>query len=118
MATNINDAGEGHNSGNRDPKYIADQVRLLDKELEPLEKQAKDIREDMKTVRNHFKAETGITIADFNAARRLAKMEDEGERDAKKSNLSICFNALANGGQLNWIDAVEQDNTTEQKKAA
>lgn len=105
MAQNIKDVGEGHNSQNRDPNYVADQVRKLDKELEPLEEQAKDIREQMKKKRNHFKAETGITIADFNAARRLAKMEDEGERDTKKDNLATCYNALAQGDQLDWIAA-------------
>lgn len=105
MAKNISEAGEGHNSNNRDPKYLADQVRLLDKKLKPLEEQRTQINEQMKKVKHEFKAETGMAIADFLAARRLAQLEDEGERDQKKENLRTCYNALASGDQLDWIDA-------------
>lgn len=111
MATDIKEAGKGHNSGNRDPKYIASQVQKLDKELEPLEDQRRELNEAMKKLRHTFKAETGITVADFTAARRLAKMEDEGEREEKCGNLKTCYNALSVGHQLDWV-------TADQKAAA
>lgn len=108
MAENIENAREGHNSSNRDPEYVRSEIVKLHKELLPIEEEERKLNEKKKKLRNQFKAETGITVADFNAARRLAMMEDEDERKEKRDNLATCYNALSDGDQLDWIEATQQ----------
>lgn len=91
----------GHNR-----KFDADAIRELHKALLPLEEQRNEINEKMKSLRNQFKADTGITIADFNAARRMAMLDDDQERIDKMECFRQCFNALTEGEQLDWIEGV------------
>lgn len=107
MAKNIDEAREGHNSNNKDPEYVKAEIIKLHKELEPLEAEQRKINDQMKKLRHRFKGETGIAIADFKAARRLAMMEDEAEQREKRENLATCYNALSQGDQLNWLDVEE-----------
>lgn len=111
MAENLNQAA--NESANREHNMEArrDAIKKLDRELRPWESQIEEAREEMCTLRQNFKADTGITIADFNAARRLASMEDDDERRGKIDNFRECYNALMPGEQLNWLDAMEQEET-------
>jgi len=101
-------AGKGHNGANRDPVYLADQCRELDRDLVPLEKQQTEINDQIKARRREFKKNTGIVQADFNAGRRLAGMEDVGEQREKMTNLKIAFNALSEGYQMDWLDPADK----------
>lgn len=94
-------ANKEHNVGAR-----LDAIKKLDRELRPLETQMEEIKEEMRELRQTFKADTGITLADFNAARRIACIEDDDERRGKIDNFRECYNALMPGEQLNWLDAV------------
>lgn len=107
-AKNIEE-GKGHNSKNRDPQFIAGKVKELVMALQPIEKERDQVNDKMKKLRANFKSETGMVQADFNAARRLAEMEDETQQDEKMFNLKIAFNALCPGKQLNFIDAIESE---------
>ena len=101
-------AGKGHNSKNRDPDFIAQKVKALVVELRPLEKERDAVNDKLKAARRVFKSETGMTQADFNAARRLAEMEDEDQQNEKMFNLRVAFNALCPGKQLNFIDVMDE----------
>lgn len=102
--------GKGHNSKNRDPEFVKDKIIQLDADLTPLEEEAKVIREKMKALRRDFKKETGVVQADFNAGRRLARMQDQDEQREKCWNLEMSFNALSGGRQMNWLDAIEKED--------
>lgn len=98
------EAGKGHNSKNRDPEYVKTRVRELAKELAPIEEQERILKEKKKKLRSTFKSDTGVVQADFNAARRLAEIEDELEQQEKMDNLSLAFNALSGRKQLSFFD--------------
>lgn len=110
MTQNIKDAandernGVGHNSLNRDPEAMRAACKAHLATILPLEKKRSDINEEIKSANQEFKAETGITLADFNAARRLATMENEDEQEKKMQNLKFVFDALSPGKQLDWIE--------------
>lgn len=110
-------AEETENEGS-DPKHnggpskdeIDRLIREHSEKHDGFEREAAALAARKKKANQQFKAETGMTIADFMAARRLAQMEDEGEQRQKCDNLKICFNALSTGMQFDWIDAVEAEN--------
>lgn len=110
MTGNVKDAakdekaGKGHNSRNRDKKYVAEQSQKLVAALEPLETERKKISDKITKEMRTFKALTGITAADFRAARRLAELEDEDEQKEKMDNMALVFNGLAHGTQLSFFE--------------
>ena len=99
-------SGKGHNKP--DPEYIRQRVRELADDLAPIEAQEEALRNKKKKLRSEFKADTGIVQADFNAARRLAEMDDELEQKEKTDNLTLCFNALSGGKQLSFFDKKDE----------
>ncbi len=88
-------------SGNR-----AELIRQFVDELRPLETEREEIAAKIREKRQEFKTATGIPLADLDAARRYADMEDEDARDQKMQNLRDCFNALSSGGQLDWVASI------------
>jgi len=111
MAQNLKDTspGEGHNS-ELAPEERAKAIREHDKVISGFEDDGKAIATKKKKANQEFKAKTGMTIADFMAARRWASMEDEGEKREKMTNMQECYNALSTGDQLNWIEAAEKED--------
>lgn len=101
-------AGKGHNKP--DPEYVKQRVRELADELAPIEAQEEALRNKKKKLRSEFKSDTGMVQADFNAARRLAEMEDELEQKEKMDNLSLAFNALSGGKQLTFFDKKDEND--------
>ena len=109
MADNLKDmAGPGHNSGNISDEEKMDLIRKLDENLTPIEQEMEALNSKKKALRRDFKKKTGIVQADFNAARRLALIEDEDEQQAKTDSLQLCFNALSQSTQLSFFD--EEDD--------
>lgn len=105
MADNISDtAKEGHNSGNITDEEKMDLIRKLDEDLTPIEQEMETLNSKKKALRRDFKKKTGIVQADFNAARRLAQIEDEDEQKEKTGSLQLCFNALSQSTQLSFFD--------------
>lgn len=96
-----------------DPKHNAgvrhSMIRKLVSNLRPHEEKIASEKEEIKSLRKIFTNDTGITMADFDAARRLAEIEDDDERHGKLDNLQECYNALMPGEQLTWLGADEDD---------
>ena len=91
-----------HNEG----KVIRlDLIRKLAADLRPLEAERERVNQAIRDARGQFKEDTGITLSSFDAARRLANLEDD-ERKDKLDELMACFNTLTKGDQLDWIAAV------------
>ena len=84
-----------------------DLIKKLDSELRPLEAEIDAINVKKKQLRKTFTADTQITMADFDAARRLAMIDDDEERHGKIDNYREVYNALKPGEQLSWLDAME-----------
>ncbi len=103
-------AGPGHNTV--DP---TDAIKQLHADLIPEEAKVAAAKNAMRKLRQKWKSDTGMELADFDAARRLANIEDDEERATKLHNLSQCFAALAPGGQLDWITAAEKQDETPTK---
>lgn len=103
-------AGPGHNEV--DP---TDAIKQLHADLIPEEAKVAAARNEIRKKRLKFKSDTGIPLVDFDAARRLANIEDDEERTTKLHDLSRCFAALAPGGQLDWISAAEEQDKTPTK---
>jgi len=105
MADNLQDtAKEGHNSGSITDEEKVDLIRKLDEDLTPIEREMEALNSKKKALRREFKKKTAIVQADFNAARRLAQIEDEDEQKEKTDSLQLCFNALSQGKQLSFFD--------------
>ena len=111
MAKNLTEQekGIGHNSELSDEE-LDKVIRAHSAFMDGWEEKSRALAAEKKKANQEFKAETGMTIADFNAARRWAQIEDEGERDSKMSNMSRCFNALSVGGQFDWVTAAEEED--------
>lgn len=75
-------------------------VKNLNRDLLPLEKKMDEIKVQRKALRKLFSADTGITMADFDAMRRLASIEDDDARKGKLQDMETVFNALSPGEQL------------------
>jgi len=103
-------AGKGHNEV--DP---SDAIKQLDADLIPIEAKIQAAKNESRKLRNKFKSDTGMALADFDAARRLAKMDDDEERVAKVDNFRQCYNALVAGQQLDWLDAADKQDKTPTK---
>lgn len=102
-------AGPGHNV---DPK---DAIKQLHAVLIPLEAKVAAAKNEMRKKRRQFKADHNMDLADFDAARRLANMDDDIERTTKVNNFHRCYNALVPGQQLDMLDVMEKQD--EKKKA-
>lgn len=102
-----------HGSNELTPEAIDNLIREHSAAHDKFEEDTSKIAMRKKKANQEFKAATGMTVADFMAARRLAQMEDEGEQREKCDNLKICFNALSVGMQFDWIDAAEQEEEGE-----
>lgn len=95
-------SGPKHNLGALNKAIVK-----LHRELAPLEAEKAGASEEIRSLRQTFKADTGMALADFDAARRLIMLEDE-ERHTKLDNFMVIYNALKPGEQINWVDAAEQ----------
>ena len=95
-------AKAGHNTV--DP---TDAIKKLHADLIPLEATVQAAKAEVRKVRQEFKSQHDITLADFDAARRLALMDDDEERTMKVDNFRQCYNALVSGQQLDWLDAMD-----------
>jgi len=102
MAESLSSNGVGHNSGSPGAA-----IRKLNADLAPIESAIADLNEKKRKLRQQFKSDTGMSLADFDAARRLAMIEDDDDRQQKLQNLRTCYNALSKGEQLDWIEHSE-----------
>lgn len=112
MAKNLSDATpDDAPAGNRqhNMKARGDAIRKLHRELLPLEDQAAKLNEEMKELRQTFKADTGIGIGDFKAIRRIIMIEDDDERGTVVDNMKEIYAALTEGEQLDWVAATADD---------
>ena len=98
-------------------KARAAAIRKLAGNLRPHEEAIAVEKASMKKLRKEFTADTGITMADFDAARRLADLDDDDERHTKLDNLAECFSALRPGEQLDWITAAQKEQAPEEEEA-
>lgn len=92
-----------------------DAIKQLHADLIPIEAKIQAAKNESRKLRNKWKSDTGMALADFDAARRLAKMDDDEERVAKVNNFRQCYNALVTGQQLDWIDAAEKQDESPTK---
>ena len=90
----------GHNR-----KDFSEAIARLASSIAPIEAQISALNAERKAYRQNFKAETGIALADFDAARSRVSIENDDDRKQKIANFQACFNALSPGEQLNWLDA-------------
>lgn len=104
-------AKKGHNSVNP-----ADAIKKLHADLIPLEATVQAAKAEVRKVRTKFKSDTGMALADFDAARRLALMDDDEERTTKVDNFRRCYNALVAGQQLDWLDLADAPKLKSVKK--
>ena len=74
----------------------------LYRNLIPLQKTMDEIKIQRSALRKQFTADTGITMADFDAMARLAGIEDDDARRGKQEDIETVFNALSPGEQLNF----------------
>ena len=95
-----------------------DLIKKLDSELRPLESRKEQINDQIRELRQRFKADTDITLADFDAARRVALMDDDDDRQGKLDNFMECYNALKPGEQLSWLDAADRKKEAQQADEA
>lgn len=79
--------------------------KKLVKTLLPLEQQKAEVQEKIKKARKEWSADTGVTLATFDAARRLATIEDDDDRTEKLEDLVEVFNSLAPGETLNFLQS-------------
>ena len=84
---------------------IDELIRDLNRDLAPLEAEKEAINEKIRKLRQAFKGDSGMTLADFDAGRRLAMIQDEDARAEKINNLRRVYNSLAEGEQLDFIQA-------------
>lgn len=95
---------EGHNSKAR-AKTIKEAIR----EIAALESERQSISEQIREIKQvRIKGDLDMKIADFNAAMRLYKLEDEA-RDTFLDTLRETFEALGLGKQLDFIDAMRAE---------
>lgn len=90
--------GIEHNSASRKKimSECAHQMREIKSQRAELNEQASDIRSRLR--------DNGIDVKSFEAALRLADMEDEGARDVYIDGLREAFAALGIGQQLSMFD--------------
>lgn len=103
-------AGKGHNEV--DP---SDAIKQLHGDLIPLEAKVAEVKNEMRKKRRQFKADSGMDLADFDAARRLAQMDDDIERTTKVNNFHRCYNALVPGQQLDMLEVMDKQDETPTK---
>ncbi len=97
------DATAQHNS--KDRKRIINEAIG---EIATLAAQRKAISEQIASIKaEKIKGHLGMKIADFNAAYRLSQLEGE-DRDEFFDTLRETFEALGEGGQLDFIDAMKR----------
>ena len=94
--------GVGHNSENID---VEGATRKLVAALLPIEEQIATLRGKRTKLRLEFKSGTGIALTDFDAARRVADIQDDDERKAKVGNFMRCYSIMKPGEQIDWIEA-------------
>ena len=80
-------------------------IKKLCDDLVPIEKRIAQARADRKALRKAFAADTGMALSDYDAAVRLADIEDDDARHSKIDNMMAVYNTLKPGEQLNWLDA-------------
>jgi hypothetical protein len=95
---------EVSNSGAR-----ADIIRSAVRYVANANAEIKALREDLNEYKQkHIKGDLGMKLADFAAVYRVSQLEVE-DRDKLLDTLREGFAALGIGGQLNWLDAAEDE---------
>jgi len=94
-------------AGDDNVKGIMDQVRKLHADLIPIEEEMIRLRSKKAEVRKRFSAQTGMALADFDLSRRLAMIEDDGDRQEKIINTRIAYEALKPGEQMKMFEATD-----------
>lgn len=82
---------------------------LKEKHLKPIQDQLKKLRRDLKADVDMETKDLSVFYAVFKRDRLARDMEDEADRDRILDNLRETFEALASGGQLDWLDAAVSD---------
>ena len=83
----------------------ADLIKKLDRELRPLEAKRDEVNQEIRDKRQQFKSDTGLVLANFDAMRRLAGLEEEALEKTIEELLAV-FNTLAPGGQLDFTEVL------------
>ena len=97
-------AGQQHNAALR-----ADAIRSVCTELAGLEAQRDEIGEQIRSVKQtKIKGDLGMKIADFNAAFRLYKLEDD-DRSTFLDTLRETFEALGIGMQSSFLGVLDRE---------
>lgn len=88
----------------------AEMIRSVDASLDALEAKRRSISEEISAIKAEFvKGQLGMKISDFNAARRIARLERE-KRDPAVMAIRECFSALGIGEQVDWVAALEAEH--------
>lgn len=86
-------------------KRLIDSQAPIEAEIESLNTKLKQQRAKLRKVRKEWAKETNMALADFDAARRLAMIEDDDDRRDKIEDLCEIFNTLAPGETLNFLES-------------
>lgn len=101
----------GHNSAARG-QVIKDIIHALDE----VDSRIAELSEERKRIKGRIKSDLGEKVSDFNVLRRFYALEQE-PRDQLFDLLKEGFGALGIGQQLNFIDAMEQEEAPPPPKA-
>lgn len=94
-------AASGHNS----KEQMASLVRAINNDLNEVQSRIAVLMEERKKIKGRIKAELGWKVADFNAMKRLADLEQE-DRDQMLDTIRIGFDALSIGMQHGFLDVL------------
>jgi hypothetical protein len=94
-----------------------DEVLALDRKIaEEKERHIKPLQDARKKKVRQMKADTNVSIQAFNAHYRVFKlnasaedMTEEDDAGKLRDDLKIVYDAMAAGGQLDWVDAVQPE---------
>ena len=99
----------GHNSAARG-QVIKDIIHALDE----VDSRIAELSEERKRIKGRIKSDLGEKVSDFNVLRRFYALEQE-PRDQLFDLLKEGFGALGIGQQLDFIDAMGQEETAPPK---
>ena len=94
-------------------KQFGELFKLEQEKAAAIEKHVKKISDEIKKVRHNLKADTDIDSKDLNLFYKIFARQEEGkkleEEDANRiaDNLRSVFDALKDGGQLDFIDSIK-----------
>jgi len=130
MAKNIKDDAEGaqgttkaHNveAINKTLSDGMEEMLRLEREIaEKKEAHVAPLQEALKKKKRQMKADTNVSIQAINAHFKVFKlyrsaeeMTEEDDGDKLRDDLRIVYDAMLAGGQLSWVDVIEQQAAAE-----